>query len=60
MLGFSEPSAFTRWFKATFGCSPTQYRVSAASAPGKEGSSEANRTIREKERSGRLVTDYLG
>lgn len=56
LLGFSEPSAFTRWFKATFGCSPTQYRVSTANAPGKEGSSEANRTIREKERSGSVPT----
>lgn len=31
-LGFSEPSAFTRWFRGTFGCSPTQFKVSKASA----------------------------
>jgi AraC-like DNA-binding protein len=25
-LGFSEPSAFSRWFRRRFGCSPTQWR----------------------------------
>jgi AraC-like DNA-binding protein len=25
-LGFSEPSAFSRWFRSQFGCSPTQWR----------------------------------
>jgi len=25
-LGFSEPSAFSRWFRGQFGCSPTQWR----------------------------------
>jgi AraC-like DNA-binding protein len=26
LLGFSEPSAFTRWFRTKFGCSPTEFR----------------------------------
>jgi len=26
-LGFSEPSAFSRWFHARFGCSPTMWRA---------------------------------
>lgn len=25
-LGFSEPSAFSRWFRSRFGCSPTEWR----------------------------------
>ena len=25
-LGFSEPSAFSRWFRGQFGCSPKQWR----------------------------------
>lgn len=25
-LGFSEPSAFSRWFRGQFGCSPTEWR----------------------------------
>jgi AraC-like DNA-binding protein len=25
-LGFSEPSAFSRWFRGQFGCSPSQWR----------------------------------
>lgn len=31
-LGFSEPSAFSRWFRARFGCSPTEFR--SQSQPG--------------------------
>jgi AraC-like DNA-binding protein len=30
LLGFSEPSAFTRWFRSKFGCSPTEYRENKA------------------------------
>ncbi|UXU85782.1 AraC family transcriptional regulator [Burkholderia sp. S-53] len=26
LLGFSEPSAFTRWFRTRFGCSPSQFK----------------------------------
>jgi AraC-like DNA-binding protein len=29
-LGFSEPSAFSRWFRVQFGCSPTEWRKRAA------------------------------
>ncbi|MGZ2747986.1 AraC family transcriptional regulator [Burkholderia stagnalis] len=29
LLGFSVPSAFTRWFRSRFGCSPSQFKVSA-------------------------------
>ena len=25
-LGFSEPSAFSRWFRGQFGCSPSEWR----------------------------------
>ena len=25
-LGFSEPSAFSRWFRGQFGCSPREWR----------------------------------
>jgi AraC-like DNA-binding protein len=28
LLGFSAPSAFSRWFRNRFGCSPTSWRVS--------------------------------
>jgi AraC-like DNA-binding protein len=31
-LGFSEPSAFSRWFRRRFGCSPSQWR--SRSQPG--------------------------
>ncbi|MGF6638241.1 AraC-like DNA-binding protein [Paraburkholderia sp. MM5496-R1] len=30
LLGFSEPSAFTRWFRMKFGCSPTEFRETKA------------------------------
>jgi AraC-like DNA-binding protein len=26
-LGFSEPSAFSRWFRGQFGCSPKEWRI---------------------------------
>ncbi|WP_028218950.1 AraC family transcriptional regulator [Paraburkholderia oxyphila] len=29
LLGFSEPSAFTRWFRTRFGSSPSQFEASA-------------------------------
>lgn len=29
-LGFSEPSAFSRWFRRQFGCSPTEWRKRVA------------------------------
>jgi AraC-like DNA-binding protein len=29
LLGFSAPSAFSRWFRRRFGCSPTQWRARA-------------------------------
>lgn len=32
LLGFSAPSAFTRWYSAQFGCSPKQGRERAAAA----------------------------
>ena len=32
LLGFSAPSAFTRWFRQQFHASPTQWRASASHA----------------------------
>lgn len=31
LLGFSEPSAFTRWFRTRYGCSPSHFEASAES-----------------------------
>ncbi|WP_421027349.1 AraC family transcriptional regulator [Paraburkholderia sp. A1RO-5L] len=31
LLGFSEPSAFTRWFRSRYGCSPSQFEASVQS-----------------------------
>jgi AraC-like DNA-binding protein len=32
LLGFAAPSAFSRWFRRRFGCSPTEWRAAARSA----------------------------
>jgi AraC-like DNA-binding protein len=32
-LGFSEPSAFSRWFRGRFGCSPSQWRSQTMTRP---------------------------
>ncbi|MGU7773932.1 AraC family transcriptional regulator [Burkholderia sp. MR1-5-21] len=37
LLGFSEPSAFTRWFRTRFGCSPSQFKASAQNPRAKQG-----------------------
>ncbi|TDN63163.1 AraC family transcriptional regulator [Paraburkholderia sp. BL10I2N1] len=31
LLGFTEPSAFSRWFRTTFGCNPSRFRASRES-----------------------------
>jgi AraC-like DNA-binding protein len=36
-LGFSEPSAFTRWFRSRFGCSPSQFKASGPGPRAKPG-----------------------
>ena len=37
-LGFSEPSAFSRWFRRRFGCSPSEWRGrSQVDWPGEHG-----------------------
>jgi AraC-like DNA-binding protein len=33
MLGYSSHSAFTRWFGASFGCTPEAWRISAVEHP---------------------------
>ncbi|MGF7132204.1 AraC-like DNA-binding protein [Paraburkholderia sp. EB58] len=37
LLGFSEPSAFTRWFRSRFGCSPSQFNASGQSPRARPG-----------------------
>ena len=32
LLGFAAPSAFSRWFRRRFGCSPTEWRAAARTA----------------------------
>jgi AraC-like DNA-binding protein len=32
LLGFAAPSAFSRWFRRRFGCSPTEWRAAARGA----------------------------
>ncbi|MCO5401601.1 AraC family transcriptional regulator [Ralstonia soli] len=49
LLGFSEPSAFTRWFGATFGCSPTQFQVSAENTLRRKKQTKAHRTPGKKD-----------
>jgi AraC-like DNA-binding protein len=34
MLGFTAPSAFSRWFRQRFGVSPTQWRSSQPTTTG--------------------------
>jgi len=41
LLGFSEPSAFTRWFRSRFGYSPSQFKASGPRPRAKRGTQQA-------------------
>ena len=43
LAGFSGPAAFSRWFKQTFGCSPTEWREKATQRPRRGPSSAAQK-----------------